>query len=184
MLKKIKMFKRQSRLFLKNLYESVLYGFSRRLRVAASPKKIVFVCKGNICRSAFAEYLLRSETKGKLLSIDSCGLDVNMRASSPWEALNAAKKFGLDLEDHLSKGWENCDLENADMILAMEFWQYKKLVEYFPYKKENIRLLREFTSFPENMLCNIYDPFGQSEKKFEKCFLQIKRSIDNINARV
>jgi protein-tyrosine phosphatase len=95
-----------------------------------------------------------------------------------------ATKFGLDLEGHLSKGWEACEFEDADLILPMEFWQYRKLVEFFPHKKLNIRLLRDFSPFPENLLCNINDPFGQSEEIFEKCFRQIKRAIQALNARI
>lgn len=184
MLNRAKTLKRQCKLLLKNVYESVLYGFARNLKIVSDSRKIVLVCKGNICRSAFAERLLKSETKGKQLSVDSCGLDVDGRAPSPPEAISAAGKFGLDLGDHLSKGWQSCDLENADLILPMEFWQYRKLVEYFPHKKDNIRLLREFAPFPENLLCNIDDPYGQSEIAFEKCFMRIKRSIDKINARI
>ena len=90
--------------------------------------------------------------------------------------------FEVDLENHLSKGWMECDLICADMILAMEFWQYKMLIEYFPDKINNIKLLREFTQFPENILCNIYDPFDQGEDAFVKCFYQIKRAILNLNA--
>src|SRR6056300_856124 len=35
-----------------------------------------------------------------------------------------ATKFGLDLEGHMSRGWEACDVEGANLILAMEFWQF------------------------------------------------------------
>ena len=151
------------------------------MTVVGSPKKIVFVCKGNICRSAFAEYLMKAHAKGTSLSIESCGLSADIRTPTPFEAKIAAKMFGLDMEGHMSRGWECCDFENADLILPMEFWQYRKLIGLFPQKKANIRLLREFAPFPENLLCNIDDPFGKSEEKFEKCFKQIKRSIANIN---
>ena len=178
---KAKIVKRDCKLLVRNMYESVFYRFARSRRVSRRIRKVVFVCMGNICRSAFAEYLMKAQTKDKLLSIESCGLNVDMRTPSPLEAIITAKRFGLDLEGHLSKGWECCDFENADLILAMEFWQYKKLIALFPHKNENIKLLREFAPFPENLLCNINDPFGQTEEKFEKCFRQIKRSIANIN---
>lgn len=171
-------------MFLKNIYESTLYCYAKGSKVVLSPKKIVFVCKGNICRSVFAEYFMKTETKGKSLVIESCGLNVEKRVYAPFETKKVAKKFGLDLEGHLSKGLETCELEDADLILAMEFWQYRKLVELFPHKKEKIALLLEFAPFPENLLCNINDPFGQSEEVFEKCFRKITRSIQAMNARI
>ena len=181
---KIRSMKRGSKLFVRNIYESVLYRFVCNRRSEGYTRRIVFVCMGNICRSAFAEYLMRSIAKGKLLSIESCGLNVSVRTPSPLEAIVTAKAFGLDLDGHLSKGIECCDIESADLILAMEFWQFKKLTDLFPHKRENIRLLREYAPFPENILCNINDPFGQSEATFEKCFRQIERSITSIDTEV
>lgn len=176
--------RRECKLLVRNIRDSILYYFTRGGIVVAPINKVVFVCKGNICRSAFADYLMRAESKGKALSVESCGLNVVNRIPAPDEAISTARKFGLNMEGHLSKGWEACELGDADLILAMEFWQYLMLIESFPHKKENIKLLREFAPFPENLLCNINDPFGQGVEIFEKCFSQIKRSIANINTRV
>jgi protein-tyrosine phosphatase len=172
--------KREAKLFLVNLRDSMLYFFKRSRKPPICVKKIVFICKGNICRSVFAEYLMRSKTNDESLSIESCGLDPDIGAESPMEARAAAKMYGLDMDDHLSKGLENCDISNADLILPMELWQYSKVAEIFPQKNGNIRLLREFTPFPENLLCNISDPFGQNLSVSFKCFQQIKRAVDNI----
>jgi len=181
---KVKIIKINSKLLLKNIYDSIIYSFARNKRASGHTGRVVFVCMGNVCRSVFAEYLMRSITKGELLSIGSCGLKVEVRNPSPLEAILTSKTFGLNLEGHLSKGLQCCDLENADLILAMELWQFRELIELFPHKKENIRLLREFAPFPENILCNINDPFGQPAATFEKCFRQIERSISNINTKV
>lgn len=181
---KLKMIIKQCKQFEQNILESILYHYLKSRRNLTKINKIIFVCKGNICRSAFAEYLMKSITISKLFSIESCGLNVDKRMPAPFATIITAKKFGLDLGCHLSKGWEMCELEDADLILAMEFWQYRKLVELFPNKKENIALLLEFAPFPENLLCNINDPYGQSEKTFEKCFSKINRSIKAMVAQI
>lgn len=180
----VKAIKRESKLLVQNIYDSIFYCLVRSGKDSRQIKKIVFVCKGNICRSSFAEYLMKVETTGKLLSIESCGLNVGMRMPVPFEAKITAKKFGLDLDGHLSRGLDCCDLENADLILAMEYWQYRKLVGMFPDKKKHIKLLREYAPFPENLLCNINDPFGQCIEKYDKCFSQIKRSLSSIMALI
>lgn len=174
--------RRGIKLLLRNVRDSIIYRFARSRRVSGRAKKVVFVCMGNICRSVFAEYLMRSVTNGESLLIESCGLKVEIRTPPPFQAILTSRDFGLELEGHLSKGLKYCDLENADLILAMELWQFRELINIFPHKRENIKLLREYAPFPENIFCNIDDPFGQSPAAFEKCFRQIERSIANINA--
>jgi protein-tyrosine phosphatase len=163
-----------------NMCDSIFYRLTCEGEVPRDPEKLVFVCKGNICRSVFAEHLMKAKTQGSQVMIESCGLEVERSEPSPLEACSTAKSFGLDLAGHLSKGWGCCNLAEADIILAMEFWQFRRLVELFPYKKRNIRLLRGFAPFPENLLCNINDPFGENGRTFAKCFRQIERSIANI----
>lgn len=173
--------KRETKLIMRNIRDSIRFYLRGKRRLPHSISRIVFVCKGNICRSAFAEYLMRAHDKTASLDIDSCGLDAGGNASAPAEAITIARKFGLHMGGHLSQRWECCDLENADLILAMEYWQYRELMEYFPNKRQNIRLLREFAPFPENLFCNINDPFGGSEERFDKCFRQIERSLKNLH---
>lgn len=178
-----KIIKRDVKLLLVNIHNSILYFLQRNRTPLKSIKKIVFVCKGNICRSAFAEYHMKSVSNHPDLTIESCGIDGGTRMPSPVEAKVAAKIFGLDMDGHLSKGLQECDIENADLILPMEWWQYKRMIEIFPHKRNNIRVLMEYAPFPRNLLCNISDPFGQSLKKFEKCFFQIKRAVDGLNLK-
>lgn len=115
---------------------------------------------------------------------ESCGLKFEIREPSPVEERSTAKMFGLDFEGHLPKGRENCDLAKTDLILAMESCQFRGLIELFSNKRRNIRLLREYSPFPEKLLCNINDPFGQYENVFEKCSKQIERSVVNIQYEV
>lgn len=172
--------KRKLVLTARNVLQSILYCCHRCCFIPKNIKRVVFVCNGNICRSVFAEYVLRSVLKGSVMSVDSCGLNVGVSSHSPPEAVIVSQKFRVNLSGHFSKGWENCDLENADLILAMEYWQYRKLIRFLPHKKDNIFLLRELTPFPENLFCNINDPYGRSEEEFESCFSQINRAIVGI----
>lgn len=161
----------------KNLIQSFLYVSLRSRDRVTNPRSIMFVCKGNVCRSAFAEYYMRRTMVDKTLRVRSCGLDVTVCSAAPDTALSVARRKGLNLELHRSKGYETFDFDNVELILAMEFSQYRALVELFPHKKKQIRLLREYAPFPENLLCNIHDPFGKSENIFEDCFSQIERAV-------
>jgi len=174
--------KRSLKLLLRNLQDTLEYLRASGRKRDFSYKKAVFVCKGNICRSAFAEYLLKSFIDDDAQAIESYGLQVEETAPSPPAAIAAAAKFGIDMQSHLSKSWSTYQFDDADLILAMEYWQYCKLVEALPGKERNIRLLREFAPFPHNLLCNIDDPYGQDENQFLKCFSLIDLSLRNLNS--
>jgi len=166
-----------------NIRDSLAYRLSKMPVESERLNHVIFVCKGNICRSVFAELLMEQKLTGESILIESCGIEVSEKKPSPHNACLAAKTFGLDLNTHLSKGLDLCDLTGADLILTMEYWQYKLLLKHYPEKKRQLKMLRDYAPFPEYLFCNIADPYGQSYKEFETCFKQIGRSIDNLITR-
>ena len=171
------------------LYRNIQESFAYQLaKPAGAPHRIthvVFVCKGNICRSAFAEYYLRSilDEGHENIRIESCGLDVDQGFVSPPEAVQAAREFGLDLTGHRSKGAAACDLRNADLIVPMEYGHYRRLLALYPQYKDKIRLLRDFAPWPQRIFCNIHDPYGLGLKEFRRCFRMIHFSLDGLRDR-
>lgn len=172
--------KRVLRRSLQNACESVRYRCFRKSFDNGSRLHVIFVCKGNICRSAFAEHYLRREVPEGAHKIESCGLDVDQGLFSPPEAVCIAKEFGLNLELHQSKGLAACDVHNADLILPMEFRQYLRLRAMFPREQRKIRLLRDFAPWPDRLLCNIEDPYGSNENEFRRCFKRLQRALDGL----
>lgn len=176
--------KRAIRRPLQNAWESAMYLLSVKKFDDGRIRHVVFVCKGNICRSAFAEYYLRRQVPDGDLWIESCGLDVDQGIFSPPEAVCVAKEFQIDLELHRSKGFASCDIHNADLILPMEYGQYLRLTAMFPGKRGNIRLLRDFAPWPERLICNIRDPYGSGENEFRRCFGRLQRVLDGLKNHV
>ena len=173
--------KRKVKLFFKNGLDSYEYRLLKnKASLKTYPEHIIFVCKGNIYRSAFAEHALHRIINNNRLKIDSCGLDVIKKQASPIKAVASARKFGIDLTNHRSKPIDNSLIKHADLILPMEYFQLKELRKKFPEKKESIKLLRSFTPFPYSILCNIDDPYGQDEKTINNCFKIIVKSIEEL----
>ena len=175
--------KRNIKLFLRNCLESPQYYFSSR--PSSTYKKyrhIIFVCKGNVCRSAYAEYALRKlvSEQNKSVIIESCGLEVNQGQYPPHEAVKVARDLNIDMVGHISKGLKECDITRADLILAMEYGQYKNLLNLCPEKEKNIKLLRNFSPFPYPLFCNIADPYGWGKNEFRKSFILIDRSLKTL----
>jgi protein-tyrosine phosphatase len=166
--------------WVKNVLSTICYYFERSRYQTRNIRKIIFVCQGNICRSVFAELMLRKLKKNTGVVIESCGLQTDQGTHSPREAVDAARFFGVGLETHVSKCCRDCDFGSADLILPMELWHYRELIARYPDKKRNTRLLREFAPFPLNLLSGIDDPYGGSPAEFRKCFRLIKKSVSNI----
>ena len=172
--------------FIHNYFDSIHYYLIDRQifnTEIKSTKHIIFVCKGNICRSAFAEYLMQRRINDSHIKIESCGIKVGQEYFSPKEAIKSAKIFGVELSNHLSKGLIACDFDKADLILAMEYNQYKKLVNNYPKKKDNIKLLRQYSPFPYSLFCNIDDPFGCKIDQFNKCFNLIYITLKQLDKK-
>ncbi len=78
--------------------------------------RLVFVCKGNICRSSFAEAVARS----KGWPAESFGLDVERSQSADEEANKVALMLGVDMTDHGSRSIHDAVFSPGDCLVAME----------------------------------------------------------------
>jgi protein-tyrosine phosphatase len=154
-------------------------------------KSILFVCKGNICRSPFAESIadkIALKRSLKKVVSSSAGLQVPISLGSPHEVLEVAEKFGVNLNAHKSNGITSRLAESSDMIVAMETWHVKRLREMFPMHGDKIFLLPLFESKNRRWKWsyeryNISDPYGKSLPYFQECFHRIERCIDEMFSR-
>ena len=96
-------------------------GLCRSLRETMNqsddPKKILFVCLGNACRSQLAEALARRRGDGKL-KVWSGG--VYPLGWIPLEVDRVLSEKGIGLEDQWSKGLEDVPLAEMDLIVKMD----------------------------------------------------------------
>ncbi len=167
-------------------YWSVRGPLIRMPAIPANPRSVLFVCKGNICRSPFAEHLaLKMNRAGRNSEIrfGSAGLHVSKPTSSPEFAIQVARNFGVDLEEHRSQSISLELVESYDMVIAMETWQYAELRSSFEHHHEKFFLLPFLD--PVGMskewgysAFNIQDPYGGPAGDFEKCFGRIRQCIE------
>lgn len=175
--------KRRVKGFVRNAFHSLCYYLvSPRLNNNGTVKNIVFVCKGNICRSPFAEYALKTRFRymGNYLAISSCSIETNQDNHPPELANEVAKSFGIDLRSHTARPMDEILIKCADVILAMEYNQYRKLCSMYPDKVGNIGLMRKLAGFPSNIFCDIDDPYGQDKREFKRCYQLISKAISNM----
>ena len=98
-------------------YGEVLFGKDGSL--AANPaqvKRLVFVCHGNICRSAMADVVARNLG----LNVASVGLSTDNGKLAHGPAIEAAKALGYDMSQHRATRVQDFVAQDGDVLLAME----------------------------------------------------------------
>lgn len=81
---------------------------------------VVFVCTGNIFRSAIAEAVFRERTRGRPVRVSSAGtLDLGSVPAHE-EALALAGALGVDLAPHRARCLANVDVRGADLVVGFE----------------------------------------------------------------
>jgi glycosyltransferase involved in cell wall biosynthesis/protein-tyrosine-phosphatase len=176
--------KRQVKNLASNVGDSFRYLPTGWRRDIGKPKRILFVCQGNICRSIFAEIALREMVTRREITIESCGLGGASGVRSPANAVLASARFGIDLSSHFSQKINADRVDAADLVFAMEYRQLVALSQMYPGESGKLRLLRPFAPLPFSLLCNINDPYGRDQEEFRQCFTLIWKSLKTIVPRL
>lgn len=139
--------------------------------------RLLFVCKGNLCRSPFAEHLAR-ERFG--LAAASAGLDAAPGHPADRRALEVARRCGIHLASHRSRLFAPADVLGEDLVVAFEPAHAQYLRDFLPSAAQ-VTLLGLFASRP---CAYLHDPYGLSERYFERCFARIENGLQGLQARL
>ncbi len=151
-----------------------MFGFFRKYKKNnfRSVNRVVFICKGNICRSAYAEAVAKSIG----INAISCGIYAVDSKPADENAILVANKLGINLHHHRTTPISKIDLKQNDLLLVMEPWQADAVASITNHSYD-ISLLGLWMK-PE--LPYIHDPYGSSSDYFEKCFNQIEQSVHGL----
>ena len=141
-----------------------------------SVERLVFVCKGNICRSAYAEALATSQD----VESASCGLNTRSGVPANEAATRVAMLRGIDLKAHRTTPIEELSPKKNDLFVAMEPWQAEQLKAM--YGNDYGCTLLGLWSQPANPY--IQDPYGMSDAYFDRCFNYIEKSVHELLSKV
>jgi protein-tyrosine-phosphatase len=145
----------------------------------ARAKTVLFVCKGNICRSPFAQGYARAVWP-RSAAVLSSGYYPEPDRASPPQAVNVAREFGVDLTAHRSTVLADETVRQADVILVFDEANRRTLLEHYPRARSKIHRLGVLA---EQGPFEIRDPFGGSENGFRVVYERIKRCIDACGTR-
>jgi protein-tyrosine phosphatase len=138
-------------------------------------ERLVFVCKGNICRSPYAE--ARARQLG--MRTVSAGLDTTPGKGTDLTARAVAMRRGVDLTAHCTQRLTELSITQRDLILVME--------------PDQLKLVSQQTGIAVASLLGLYaiprraylqDPFGRSITYFESCYDVIDSALARLQPQL
>lgn len=128
---------------------------------------VLFVCKGNINRSAFAAAYL---AKHYGVQCESAGTLPRRGRLASRQAIKVAGQYDVDLTLHESSYVGDKALDDYSRVVVFDHQNMSALVKAFPEYRHKMFFLSNDI---------VHDPFGYSDSVFEAVFQQIKKALDN-----
>ena len=157
-----------------NIFKWTYYKKYRVLDISKI-KRIIFVCKGNICRSPFAEVVAKTE-KARL-PVVSMGFDASGHDKPEQSAIKIAKEFGYDMNSLCSSRLEDGLILDGDLVVVMEVSHLNKVKKLASSVDYQMTLLGVWDEKP---MLSIFDPYGRSDARFRYVFTHINASVKNL----
>lgn len=150
-------------------------------------KNIMFVCTGNICRSAMAhgymQYKINNEYDKNNFLISSCGTHAINGEKSTNNAILAMKEYSVDLSNHRSTNVRDIDIENYDLILCMTTQHKENIIYLYPKLKGKVYTLKEYVDNNDEYK-NIDDPWGFDINVYKDCAKEIVDNVDKLIEKI
>jgi len=136
--------------------------------------RLVFICKGNICRSPFAEFVTKS------MNIDALSFGVDTRGgdSANPRAIEFAREFNIDLTQHITARIEEYKYKEGDLIIAMEPGHNRVFDTKLTSSKSIQKTLLGL--WGGGSCPYIHVPYSADDEYFRGCFYKIQNAIENI----
>jgi protein-tyrosine phosphatase len=149
---------------------------------------VVFVCKGNICRSPFAALLAEralAEQGRTAPLIRSAGLAPSQAGESPADAVAAAAAHGLSLAMHRPVALTDELMAGDALIVVMDAAQLTEVRRRWPQASARTVLLALFpaegaAALPPSDRVNIVDPFGHGRAAFDACYTRLDGAVRDL----
>ena len=145
--------------------------------------KIMFICTGNICRSAMAEGMMKKLAKDNNLDLDicSCGIYAEDGEYATYNAIEAAKYYDVNIEKHRATNIRRSRIKEMDIILCATESHKQSVLHMYPELKEKVFTMKEYAKLDNNgQDMDIKDPWGYAMNVYQNC----ARKIEECNEKI
>ena len=154
----------------------------RRRRVPAGAHSFVFVCHGNIMRSALCEALFHKELAAlgqSHIRVISAGLHAQEGKSADARALIAAEQLGVSLAQHRARLLTPDMIREADAILAMDLKNLVEILARYPSARPKVLMMSCYADSSDRKL-EVEDPYFGDLEQTRCCFKVLSTCIRNL----
>ena len=149
--------------------------------------KIMFICTGNICRSAMAEGMMKKLAKDNNLDLDicSCGIYAEDGDYATYNAVEAAKYYDVNIEGHRATNIRRSEIKEMDIILCATESHKQSVLYMYPELKEKVFTMKEYAELDKNgQDMDIKDPWGYDMNVYQNCAEGIEKCLIKIIEKI
>jgi protein-tyrosine phosphatase len=163
--------------------ERLMHALRQRAARAAvrgrgTPRTVLVLCHGNICRSPFTARLLERALAPAGIRVLQAGF-IGAGRPAPAEAVVAARGRDLDLSEHRSQPLTSDLVGRADLVVVMDADQRRAVCDLFGARPDQVVLLGDFDPDPIDARA-IYDPVDQAVEVFDAVYTRIERCVSEL----
>jgi len=152
------------------------------LEAAQFPLEILIVCTGNICRSPFAEVVLKDyfeDPEQSGVNITSAGTHTVNGLPATDKMIEIAGEWGIDHTEHEARQLTDEILISADLILTAEPYHREWIIERIPQIADRIKPLAETINQD-----SIPDPYGEGMEEYRRSAATIRQVVMGWKTRI
>ncbi len=150
--------------------------------------KIMFICTGNICRSAMAEAMLKKMLQDRHkenVEVYSCGISADDGDIPTENAVEVMKEYEIDLKKHRATNIYNSNIKNMDLILCATMSHKLAVQRIYPELANKIFTLKEYVGIKDEIYgVDIKDPWGYNLKTYENCAKEISECLEKLISKI
>lgn len=146
--------------------------------------KIMFICTGNICRSAMAQWLLKykiEERKMNDIEAYSCGIYAEDGDTPTWEAKRVMMdEYSIDMSKHRATNIVNSNIEEMDLILCATLRHKRDVLRVYPDLEGKVFTMKEYVGYDRQYhdKFDIRDPWGYDIETYRACVAEIDECLE------
>ena len=148
--------------------------------------KILFVCTGNICRSAMAHGYMQKRVKDLNIEneyiIESAGTSAYTGDRATDFAIEVMRKYGTDLRNHRATYIEESDIEQSDLIVCMTVAHKRRVLNRYPDLINKVYTLKEYVG--KEGYSDVDDPWGYGLDVYTSCAKEIVECVDKLIEKI